>query len=760
LSAPRKAQVSAEFLFILAISMVIIIIIAILAQEQIGTVQRQKGVQDTQNSLLDLSSAAKEVYAQGEGSKKLVFIQLPGSYEPNRSFVTDKSIQIRAAGTDYVALENFNVRGYLPGTPGGHWIWVVSEGNRVRIGDAMMELDKNRVYVVMSSNSTATASFLVRNLWIRDIDVRTSTTWTTSDVGMSGVPATFDLEVDGTETIALEFTSSSSAGGVYFGQIDLIANDETGNMETVEIPVTVDVIPTGQALTTHDIQGPIITDMYQVPTPAKKLQALAMYVNASDVLTGNSTIRSCQIDADNAGNWQNMLPVDGAYNQNVELSIFNYTSGFALGPHTIRAKCTDAANNTGPTAYYYFNVSEADQLGPIVVEMHHTEYPTTLSNVTVGGIATDAYTGNSNVQGCKVKIDSGTWVDAIPGDGAWDSPTENFSYNVGVMAVGYHSVYYMCTDSIGNVGGIYNDSFGVVDVDLMLVLDRSGSMAWTVTNATSSSSVVSGTSTGWSFGKNLTVTEKNGDVANFSVELRASATNCLASYEARIDGVVVANGNTTSTSSSYVRLNSSINVTSFEVPYQVAIWLKRNSTGCTAYSRYAFLTQQPSKLAAAQSAAKTFLDISGNATYAGLVSYSTSATTDKSLAIMNPANQQALKNAIDALAATGSTCIECGLENAANELTSARGRPTATRVVVLLTDGVGNLDPGGSSCGTECSVAGAVYCRERNVTVYTIGFGNDVDDTELTNIALLTHGDYYFAPNAVTLTDIFMNIGK
>jgi hypothetical protein len=70
---------------------------------------------------------------------------------------------------------------------------------------------------------------------------------------------------------------------------------------------------------------------------------------------------------------------------------------------------------------------------------------------------------------------------------------------------------------------------------------------------------------------------------------------------------------------------------------------------------------------------------------------------------------------------------------------------------VLLTDGVSNAGN---------SVTGAVYCRDRNVTVYTIGFGNDVDDTELTNIALLTHGEYYFAPNAETLMDIFRNIGK
>jgi hypothetical protein len=729
--------------------MLVIIMIVLLSQQQITSVQSQKDDMDTQNALLDLSSAAREVYAQGEGSKKLVFIRLPSSYEPNQSFVGNKSIRIRAAGTDHVSLENFNVRGYLPSTSGGQWVWVVSEGNRVRIGLAMMDLTRNRIYVVMDANTTASQSFTVKNVWVRSIDVNTATAWTASEVAMSGVPSSFQLDVNDTTLITVQFDAGPDSGGFYTGEITLSASDGEGAMETTTVPVTVEVIRPGETLPVKDIFGPIITSIYQEPTPAIKLQPLTIFATVSDVLTGNSTITGCQIDADNSNSWQAMLPVDGVYDQPLETVLYNYTSGFVLGPHTIRAKCKDFANNTGPTAYYYFNVSEADQLGPIVVQMYHTGYPTTLSDVIVGGIATDSYTGGSNLQGCNVKVDYGDWQNATPDDGVWDSPTENFTYNVGIMTVGYHNVYYQCTDSLGNVGGIYNDTFGVVDVDLMLVLDRSGSMAWTVTNATSSSTTVYGTSTGWSFGKNMTVSEKNGDVANLSVSLRASVSNCLASYEARINGEVVATGNTTSTS--YVYLNSSINISSVEAPYEVSIWLKRNATGCTASSTYTYLHQQPIKLVAAQGGAKTFLDISGNATYAGLVSYSTSATTDKTLTIMNPTNQQALKDSIDAMAPLGSTCIQCGLENAADELVSERGRPSATRVIVLLTDGMGNVGD---------SITGAVYCRDRNVTVYTIGFGNDVDDVELTNIALLTGGDYYFAPNAETLMDIFMNIGK
>ena len=748
MSKNKNAQTSVEFVLLLAVAILVITVIIIIATGQVGDISRLKDQSDMQNAISDLSSAAKEVYAQGEGSKKLVFIQLPTSYESNYSSVGNKTIRMRAAGTDYVTLEKFNVHGYLPGIAGRHWVWVVSEGNRVRIGDAMLELDKNRVYVIMNSNTTTSTSFSVKNIWVRNITVSTATTWTTPDVTMSGVPAAFSLDINYSTTINLQFTSSPASGGVYTGEIEFVAIDDIGNNETVDVPVTVEVIPAGQALPTVDIQGPLITSIYQDPTPALKLQPLAIFVNASDILTGNSTISSCQIDSDSANNWTTMLPVDGAYDQTVELSIYNYTNGFVLGPHTIQTKCTDVANNTGPTAYYYFNVSEADQLGPIVIQMNHTEYPTTLSNISVSGVATDAYTGNSNIQICNVKIDSGSWNAASPDDGAWNSPTENFSYNVGPLAVGYHNVYFQCIDSLGNVGGIYNDSIGIVDVDLIIVLDRSGSMSENVTNV-KSNGVVSAASSGWSWVKNLTVIQKNGDYANLTVEFRASTGGCLASYNATINGVQVATGNTTSTS--YVNQTTTINITNYEPTYQIALWVKRNASGCTVYNRALSLQQVPTKMNAGKSAAKSFIDIAGNNIQAGLVSFSTSSTLDKTLALMGAANQTALKNAIDVLNPSGNTCIECGLTKAADELTSVRARPNATKVIVLLTDGISNVGN---------SVTGAVYCRDRNVTVYTIGFGYDVDDTELTNIALLTHGDYYFAPNVETLNAIFQSIGK
>jgi hypothetical protein len=597
----------------------------------------------------------------------------------------------------------------------------------------------------MNRNTTASASFSVTNAWIRTINVTTATTWGATGVTMNGVPSGFSLDPDGTNVITLQFSAGADASGIYSGEIELDATDGQGATESAEVPITVYVV--GYAAPENDTLGPVITSMYQVPAPAIVYEPLAIFLTATDEHTGNNRIRDCEMDA--AGIWQVIMPVDGAYDQPTETAMHNYTAGFSWGVHSVRARCTDVLNNTGPIAFYYFNVTQSDMLGPIVTNLTHTPYPTTLSNISASAIATDIYTGGSNIRGCQVRVDTGAWHNATPMDGAYDSPAENVSYNAGQLSPGYHTIYWQCVDVLGNAGGTYNDSFGVVDVDLMLVMDQSFSMDAFVTSS-SNSTVVETTNTGFTRLKNITIPAKNGNLANLSTEIKADVSGCTAYYEARINGVVVASGSRTSTT--YGTIAASINVSQFTAPFDVALYLKRSPTAnCKVSNQLFSLQQAPKKITVSQDAAKTFLNAIDASNRAGLVTFSASATLSKQLAAMTEANKTALKAAIDVVSYGYSTCLECGLKSGADELTSARGRPAATRVIVMLTDGMSNSgDP----------VAGAVYCRNRDVTVYTIGFGNDVNDTELTNIALLTHGEYYFAPNAETLMDIFMNIGK
>lgn len=743
-----KGQTSVEFLVLLAVGIVVLSVIVIIASGQTGDLAKIKEQNEAKNAVLDLSAAAKEVYAQGEGAKKQVYVIFPSSYEPSESYVSGKAIKLRARETDFVSEENFDVHGFLPGSSGAHWVWVISEGNKVRIGSAMISLSKNSIYLIINKNSSATDSVDVISIWPSNINVSGILEWNNENVTLDAAPLSFSLSPNQVRTIGIETVANEQPVGFYNGKIDFTATDGM-NSETVELPITVEVVSSSTEFTPPLTVEPSLWNesMVQNSSTTKLFQICTNSETSVDSVSFNPS-------SGNPGSWITTLEPLGPMGPNAceekVLGLYvsaNATPGLLTGYINVIGEGTEGAEDSIMLEITVEgNVS--DTLGPIVTNMVHSEWPTTLTNISVGGLVTDEYTGNNNIEACNIKIDSGLWMPLISTDGNWDSPAENFTYSIGPMGVGYHTIYYQCQDSAGNWGGVYSDIFGVVDVDLMLVLDRSGSMAWYIVNYTDSSTV-STTSSNWANVKSLGVSQKNGELANLSVQIRAGSSGCTAYYNATINGTTVATGSRTSTS--YGILTTEINISQYEAPYTVDLWLKRSSGGCTVYNQILSVFQPPTKMEAVKNASKSFLDIAGNNIQAGLVSYSTGSTLDKTLQSMSEANQLALKAAIDALNPSGSTCIECGLTKAADELTSTRARPLANKVIVLLTDGVGNVGD---------SVDGAVYCRNRNVTVYTIGFGYDVDSTELTNIALLTYGDYYFAPDAQTLNAIFQSIGR
>jgi Ca2+-binding RTX toxin-like protein len=226
-------------LFLGLVAVTVVMIVAADTINNLGTMTEQT---NAKNAVLDLSAAAKEVFSQGDGARKQVYIVLPESYEPNESYVQNRAIKLRAKGTDYVAIEDFDMHGELPGRSGAHWIWVISEGSRVRIGNAMLSTDRNSIYVIMNRDSTAAESFSVTNIANETVTVSKTVVWTVTNVTMGVSPAGgFLLNPDESQDIDLSFTSSADAVGYYSGYISFTATDGTDN-ETIDVPITVEVV--------------------------------------------------------------------------------------------------------------------------------------------------------------------------------------------------------------------------------------------------------------------------------------------------------------------------------------------------------------------------------------------------------------------------------------------------------------------------------------------------------------------------------------
>lgn len=189
----------------------------------------------------------------------------------------------------------------------------------------------------------------------------------------------------------------------------------------------------------------------------------------------------------------------------------------------------------------------------------------------------------------------------------------------------------------------------------------------------------------------------------------------------------------------------------------------------------------PSRLAAAQAAARGFVASLPDGFRVGVVQFASQAT------LVQPVTDdlRAVRRAIDGLEADGGTAIGDGLQVALASLppetfaspTTAppdsnlagigapAGPPVPPAVVLLLTDGQNTEGP------DPHVSAGAA--RDQGVPVFTIGMGgraapfgpganrsNSVDEALLTDIAAQTGGQYYFAPGVGDLNRIYADLGR
>lgn len=193
-------------------------------------------------------------------------------------------------------------------------------------------------------------------------------------------------------------------------------------------------------------------------------------------------------------------------------------------------------------------------------------------------------------------------------------------------------------------------------------------------------------------------------------------------------------------------------VTSFSAPYNyqrvqiasdTAFLTPGYNGGLTTFSIF-----NGPKMNQAIQSASGFIDSGGwkDMDKMGIVSFSTTTTTNQHLLEMSDQNKALLKSTLNGLVANGSTAIGDAIYAATSELVSF-GRQGGYKFEVLLTDGQSNVgaDP----------ITAAQDAADHNIKVYTIGFGNDVDTDQLTQIAAITDANYYVATDVNALEDIY-----
>ncbi|HEY3274533.1 MAG TPA: VWA domain-containing protein [Methanocella sp.] len=304
-------------------------------------------------------------------------------------------------------------------------------------------------------------------------------------------------------------------------------------------------------------------------------------------------------------------------------------------------------------------------------------------------------------------------------------------------------------------------------VDIMLITDRSGSMDWYSTYVyPANGNPQTGTMADDGY-DHLVATYVNPGYSNLQFMLSSPYTNYVnGSY---YDGLYIVgpdNRNGHSGTRYYYGTNSAnenyyILTQAKSGTYKIYATFNHRTSGGTPPYSFAVLTR-PLRLgsawldndSAAKMAATELANTMTDVDQMGLVSFSTSATLNAGLKVINGtangANKAALLNAINSLDANGGTDVYTGIQKARTEY-AAHGRSNAKHVAILLSDGY--------SQSPASDIAQAIAAKNEGIVIFTIGMGM-ADSTTLGAIANITGGQFYRAASSLELAERYQQIFK
>ncbi|MCX6747141.1 MAG: VWA domain-containing protein [Candidatus Pacearchaeota archaeon] len=169
------------------------------------------------------------------------------------------------------------------------------------------------------------------------------------------------------------------------------------------------------------------------------------------------------------------------------------------------------------------------------------------------------------------------------------------------------------------------------------------------------------------------------------------------------------------------------------------------------------------KLSATKNANKELINIlsQSEGTRIGLVGYNTDVVSSASLDLTN--NLVQLNNKIDSWNAGGLTCICCGINEALRRLQEQSSAERAKKIIVM-SDGETNVRCDAQNTGDATKDAIKASCDAKanleNLTVYSIGVGENANEGTLVNISNCGGGKYFSAINISELIDVYRRVAE
>ena len=475
---PRfMVQASFEYLLVFAAMILLLLVFFVLSQSQFNSVSATQSEQQAKNTVDALNAAAKEVYSEGVGARKKVYVDIPRNYDYTNSSVTNKSISIRVLNSDFVATFDFDVHGQLPATSGPQYIWVVSEGSGVRIGLSLISVSPPSIIAIMLQNSTAYYPFSVQNVYYNPVNVSINVSWNNPNVALALSTYVFSLLQNNSNSVTATLVSNNAAVGYYSGNIAVTATSGAVS-ETIDIPVTVEIVlpPSSGS------PALAIIPSYWNETLLSNDNVTKLFSVCTNSATSVSAVTFAATGGA-PGSWVSGLEAlpamapDTCLPKTFTLSVPNGTfNGNYSGTITATGSgVPDAVDTVAMTIKVGGNIT--DILGPLVYSISRIpKRPFVSDPVTIRALCDDSARGNNSIKQGQAMIDgSGNWNTMIPADGAYNSPAENVSYTFNGLAFGQHNATLRCTDSLNNVGPNSTYQFNVMKEILIITHDNGAS---------------------------------------------------------------------------------------------------------------------------------------------------------------------------------------------------------------------------------------------------------------------------------------------
>jgi hypothetical protein len=250
----RKGQEATELIVLLAVIAIAGLLIYSTSQARLSESSQVLLMSQARATVNDLAGAASEVYSEGTGARRKVYITIPEGANSTRVQINGTMINIGldlafGVSTDINTQTSMNlVQGAdFPTTPGSYWVYVTAMQGYVLIGSSNFVINPTSLSVTMSPSSSTSSVITFTDVGTVPLRVTLSPQWqynATVNLTLNTTDfALFPTQAGSTVYVLATFqTYSNTTLQPYIGNIVV----STNTSETEGIPLNINVVGTQQ----------------------------------------------------------------------------------------------------------------------------------------------------------------------------------------------------------------------------------------------------------------------------------------------------------------------------------------------------------------------------------------------------------------------------------------------------------------------------------------------------------------------------------